>query len=291
MNLIGYSITDFFGRNSQRIVIGRFLGATILGYYQNALLICDNLIDLMVFSLHPLAVATLSKLHNERVEFRRSWAKALSSVTFFAMPVFAVLAVTGQDAVGLLLGKKWISAGILVTILALRGIPQSVDRTLGWLYVSSGRTDRWMHWGIFSMCAQLFAVLCGLPFGQIGVAIALVISAYILFFPGIYYAGKPMEIGVGDVMKVVGPQVVGSLAAATVGFALRYTVLAGCSSVVRSLLLTLVCSVTYFAIVVLFFRVRTPLRIVGSLVHEAVPLRFQRYVAWTLVTTPAGGQH
>lgn len=290
MNLIGFSITDFFGKNSQRIVIGRFLGARILGYYQNALLICDNLIDLMVFSLHPLAVATLSKLQNERDEFRQFWAKGLSSVTFYAMPVFAVLAVIGQDAVVLLLGRKWASAGILVTVLALRGIPQSVDRTLGWLYVTSGRTDRWMHWGVFSMCIQLFAVACGLPFGQLGVAVALVVIAYLMFFPGIYYAGKPIEIGISDVMRVVGPQVVGSLAITAIGFTLRYTVLADMHSVLKAALLMVICSVSYLLIVVGLFRVRTPLRVVVSLVHDSLPARFQRFAVWTSAAVPGWGQ-
>jgi polysaccharide transporter, PST family len=45
------------------------------------------------------------------------------------------------------LGAKWSSAGALLSILALWGIPQTVERSSGWLHVAAGRTDRWMCWG------------------------------------------------------------------------------------------------------------------------------------------------
>ena len=68
-------------------------------------------------------------------ELKRSWAVALSLVSFFSTPVFAVLAVTGQDFVVLLLGQNWAPAGPILCILAVRGIAQSIERTLGWLHV------------------------------------------------------------------------------------------------------------------------------------------------------------
>ncbi len=128
-NLIGFSLTDFTSKNMDRIAIGSRFGPRGLGLYQNALLIYDNLLDL-TFPLHGVAVVSLSKLLHNLEELRRSWAKALSTLAFYAMPAFGILAVTSQDVI-LLLGKKWESAGILLSVLALRGIPHVVERTFG----------------------------------------------------------------------------------------------------------------------------------------------------------------
>ena len=143
-HLIGFSFTDAVSRNSDRVAIGSRFGARGLGFYQNALLIYDNLLDL-TFPLHNVATVSLSKLLGNLEELRRSWAKALSTLCFYAMPAFGVLAVTSQDLIVLLLGKKWSSAGVLLSVLALRGIAHVPERTLGWLHVSAGRADRWMR--------------------------------------------------------------------------------------------------------------------------------------------------
>jgi PST family polysaccharide transporter len=66
---------------------------------------------------------------------------------FYAMPACGILAVAGQDLIVVLFGNKWSQAGVLISILAFRGIPYSVERTQGWLHVSAGRADRWMRWG------------------------------------------------------------------------------------------------------------------------------------------------
>jgi PST family polysaccharide transporter len=265
LNLSGFSLIDFAGRNSDRVAVGRGLGARTLGYYQSALLVYDNLLSLLVVPLHEVAVAGLSKLQNNPKELRRSWAKALSTVTFYAMPAFGILAITSGDLIVMLLGQKWAESAALLSVLALRGIPHSVERTLGWLHVAAGRTDRWFRWGVLATCVQLVALFCGLPFGPLGVVGAYVVSMYVLFVPGLAYAGRPLGIGVRDVIAAVGAQFTGALAAAAVGFALRVSLLAGLPPVERMIILTLAYLAMYLLVVVGLFRVFVPLQVGLSL--------------------------
>ena len=143
-----------------------------LGLYQKALLFYENLLDVLTNPLHGVAVASLSRLRDDVVGLKRAWAKALSVLAFWGMPAFGLMAVTGQDVIVLLLGEKWSGAGLLLSILALRGIPNVVERSLGWLHVTAGRADRWARWGVIASCAQLGAIVIGLWFGLAGVVIA-----------------------------------------------------------------------------------------------------------------------
>jgi PST family polysaccharide transporter len=203
LNITGFALLDFVGRSSDRVALGYRSGAAALGHYQNAMFVYDNALDLLVSPLHAVSVATLSKVRDDLNELRRLWRKALLTVDFYAMPAFGILAVTGEDLIVLLLGAKWTQAGYLLAILALRGIAQSTERTLGWLHVTAGRTDRWRRWGVFATIAQLVALFAGLPFGPVGVAVAFVIYAFATFVPAIAYAGRPLGIGVRDVLSVV----------------------------------------------------------------------------------------
>jgi PST family polysaccharide transporter len=170
-----------------------------------------------------------------------------------------------------LLGPKWVNAGILLTVLALRGMPHSVERTLGWLHVAAGRTDRWFRWGVFATCGQLLALLCGLPFGTMGVAWAYVIFMYLAFVPALAYAGRPLGIGARDVIGVVGAQLISALIATGIGFGMRLSLLAGMPAIERMAILTVVFLVTYLTIVIGVFRTTTPLEVFLSLVRDVLP--------------------
>ena len=224
LNSTGFSLTDFVGRTSDRVAIGYRSGAAPLGHYQNALFVYDNLLDLLVSPLHGVAVSSLSKARDDTREIARLWRKALGTLAFFSMPAFGVLAVIGQDLIVTLLGAKWAQAGFLLSILAVRGIPHSIERTLSWLHVTAGTTDRWMRWGVGATCVQLIALFCGLPLGPTGVVVAYVTCMFLLFVPAVAYSGQPFGIGTRDVIAVVWRALLGALLAAAMGFAMRYTI-------------------------------------------------------------------
>lgn len=275
MGVTGFTMTDYLTRSADRLAIGYFYGAGPLGYFQNAFLLYSNLQGILTDSLHNVAVSGLSRLKDNIEELKRSWAKALSLLSFVSAPIFAVLAVTGQDFVVLLLGEKWAPAGPLLCIFAVRGIAHCVERTLGWLHVPAGRSDRWMRWGFFSAAFQLTALVAGLPFGLIGVATAYTIVMFGLFVPALVYAGRPFGIGVRDVLSAAGPQTAAGLIAVAVGFAVQHFFLADFSQLARFFVSIQVCLATYLVVVVGVFRVTGPLRLALSLLRDFSPMRSQ----------------
>jgi PST family polysaccharide transporter len=278
LNQLGFSFTDFAGRSGDRIAIGYRNGPTGLGHYQNALFVYDNLLDLLVFPLHGVAIAGLSKLRDKPVELRSAWSKALATLAFYSMPAFGLLAVTSRELIVLLLGEKWASAGVLLSVLAFRGIPHSVERTLGWLHVTAGRTDRWLRWGIFAICVQFTALLCGLPFGPTGVAFAYVIATFFLFVPALAYAGRPLGIGATDVIRTVWRQMAAALAAAGFGFLLRWTLLADANPFARTAALTVGFVTVYLVVAMGILRIQTPARTTQALIR-GLPSRAVRRFA------------
>jgi PST family polysaccharide transporter len=276
LGVTGFTMTDQFARSTDRVVLGYFYGASSLGYYQNAFLLYDNVLGLLTQPLHNVATSSLSKLKNEVEELKRSWRAALSSLTFLSSLAFAGLAVTGHDFVVILLGAKWEPAGPLLCIFAVRGIPHVAERTLGWLHVAAGRSDRWMRWGFFSAIVQLAALLAGVPFGLAGVATAHAVATFCLFAPALIYAGQPFGIGSKDVLGAVGPQIVGGLITVGVGLAAQQQFLSDYSQAARFAVSVLVCLIVYFAVVVGVFRVTGPIRLGLSLIRDFTPIRLRR---------------
>lgn len=276
LGVAGFTMTDSIAQSADRLAIGYFFGAGALGYYQNAFLFYTDLLNLLVSPLHNIAVSSLSKLKNNLEEFRRSWNVALSTLSFLSALAFAVLAVTGPDLIAILLGQKWAASGPLLCIFAVRGIAQAVERTLGWLHVPTGRSDRWMRWGFFSAIGQVLAVAAGLPFGLIGVTTTCAIAAYILFLPALIYAGRPAGIRTNDVLAAVGPQTVAGLITVALGLTIRELFLADIGVFARFFLSSVICTSVYLVVAIVIFRVTEPLRLGLSVLRDFNPIRSLR---------------
>jgi PST family polysaccharide transporter len=268
LNITGFTMADYAGRSVDRIAIGKRSGAEPLGYYQQAVFVYDNVLNLLALSLHPVAVASLSKLTDNLPELKRAWSKAIGTLAFFAMPLFGLLAITADDAISLVLGEKWEYTGFLVGILALRGIPHTIERTLGWLHVPAGRADRWMRWGLIGTSIQILALFCGLPFGVLGVVTSYVVSMYLLFIPTIVYAGAPLGIGTRDLLRAIGGPLVGALLMCALGFFLRYFLLQSVNHIARILILVTSCAPVYLIIVVGMFRKVHPLQVAARVARD-----------------------
>ena len=273
LGVTGFTVMDTLSRSADRIALGYFNGAGSLGYFQNAYLLYMNMLNIVTEPLHNIGVSSLTKLRDNMAELKRSWSAALSSMTFFCAPAFAVLAVTGQDFAVLLLGQKWAPAGPLLCVFAIRGIANCVERTLGWLHVVAGRADRWSRWGVFSAVFHLLALAAGLPFGAMGVAVAYTVAMFCLFVPALVYAGQPIGIGVRDVLAATGPQMISALIAVAFGLAMQQLFLLDLSELARLVVSIPICVATYLMIVLGVFRMTGPLKLASSMLQDFGPLK------------------
>jgi PST family polysaccharide transporter len=268
LHVVGFSITYSVARAVDRIALGLFYRPDKVGYYQNAIMLYDNSIFSTLVQLHTVGSAALSKLQSNPAALRQKYEAALSALAFFVMPAAAILSVTAQDLTVILLGEKWRAAGLLLSIIALRGIFEVVEGSQGWLHLSIGRADRWRNWGIVSLVVQVVAVLGGLPFGATGVAVAVVMASLLLAVPSISYAGRPIGIGVALVIRAVGQQLIGAISTAAGGWWLQTTALTHCSGFVRIFLSTGFCISIYLIIVVGLFGLTEPIKVAGAVVQD-----------------------
>ena len=251
-------------RAVDRIALGLFYRPDVVGYYQNAMTLYDNSIFSALIQLHTVGSAALSKLQSNPAALRQKYEAALSAVAFFVMPTAAILSVTAQDLTVILLGEKWRPAGLLLSIIALRGIFQVVEGSQGWLHLSTGRADRWRNWGIVTLVVQVVAVVGGLPFGATGVAVAVVMTSLLIAVPSISYAGHPIGIGAALVIRAaVGPQLIGAISTVAAGWGLQTIALTHCSGFVRILLSAVFCISIYLLIVVGLLRLTEPIKLAG----------------------------
>jgi len=209
---------NYFARNSDNLLVGWRFGAHALGFYKKAYDLFALSAGQLVAATSNVAVSALSRVRDDRPQYIRYVLGAIGVMSFLGMGLAGDLTLVGKDLIRLLLGPGWGTAGVIFTYFAPGIGVMIVYYIHGWIHVSIGRADRWFLWSIVEWIVTFGFFLVFLPYGPQGIAIAWCMWYWILSIPAMWYAGKPIELGVGPVVGTVWRYVVASLSAGVVTF-------------------------------------------------------------------------
>lgn len=202
----------YFTQNADNLLVGWRFGSGPLGFYKKAY-------DLFVLpfnllTVYPVAVSTLSRLRRDPAQYRRYFLAGLSVLALIGMGVGADLTLVGRDLVRLMLGPRWGMTGQIFTFFGPGIGAMLIYSSHHMIHLSLGTTRRFLRWGLIEVGATCLMFLMGLPWGPVGVAVAWTTSYWILTIPAFWYAGRPIQLGIGPVLGAVWKCLVASLLAA-----------------------------------------------------------------------------
>ena len=185
-NLTGFNFINYFARNLDNVLIGKFWGSGSLGLYSKAYSLLMLPLQQINSPLSAVAVPVLSRLQKEPTKFRSYYRKGLTLATMFAMPIVVFLFVVADKAILIVLGEQWTGA---VPIFRALGIAALVGTTggpgSGWVYMTLGNVRRQFFVSIVSTGLLVIGFVIGLRWGPIGVATAFSIHAVAWRLPSI----------------------------------------------------------------------------------------------------------
>jgi O-antigen/teichoic acid export membrane protein len=183
-NLTGFTLLNYFLRNADSFIIGRFLGASDLGLYNLALKVIilpvQNFTTVISRVMYPL----YSTIAEDHAAFRHTYLKTATTIGFFTIPFFIFLMIASEEFVMLFFGEKWTAVIPLLLILTPVGLLQSLDITTGTIYLATGRTDIMLRWGLFTGVVSVCAFYFGAQWGIQGVATGYLIATLLWTFHG-----------------------------------------------------------------------------------------------------------
>jgi O-antigen/teichoic acid export membrane protein len=214
-SVIGIEFVGFLNGQSDKLIVGAALDATALGYYFFAMRIISIMIELFSTVMSSISLTTFSRLQDDRAELQ-TWMYRLSAVScLVAIPAFAVLASVAQEAIPLIFGSQWAPSSLLVQILCVLGAVNAIavfDRSA---LLAVGRNRLAFSLTLGQALIGIVFVFAALPFGVVGVAIAVAVRQ-IIWWP-VRLIALRAALGISPVRYLsiwLRPTVVGLVAAA-----------------------------------------------------------------------------
>ncbi len=277
--LVAGFFIDFVIYNVDKIIIGRQLGSIILGHYNRAYSLYETPAGQLSAPISGVAISALSRTRIEPERFIRYYSKIFSTLALIGFPIGFVLALTGKDIIQLFLGPQWGMAGELFAILGFGIGFQILYDTHSWVHISLANNGRKVRWGIFSLLFSLILYSIGLSFGAYGIAAARSVSLYLLIIPAIWYAGHPIGLRIGSLIKQIWKYYLASLISALLCWYLGYqhntasTIYGGLNILLRLITMTSVYIMLYSMLVVILHRSFEPMQKLYEVISDMRPGR------------------
>ena len=201
LNLVGFNILNYCARNLDYLLVGKFLGATVLGYYTYAYRIMLYPLQNISAVVGRVMFPVYAKLQDDNALLRQNYLKAVSTIALITFPLMLGLMGVSRPLVLGLFGSEWAPVQPLILILAPVGLIQSIGTTVGTIFQAKGRTDWMMRWGIVTTVLTAIAIVVGLRWGVIGVALAYASISAVLAYPGFAIPFRLIDL---RVQKLVG---------------------------------------------------------------------------------------
>ncbi|MGD8751989.1 MAG: MOP flippase family protein [Anaerolineales bacterium] len=227
LNLSGFNIFNYFVRNADNILIGRYLGTAALGYYSIAYRLM--LYPLQSFSgvLGRVLFPVFTQMQEDNIRFRKTYLRICTSISLIAFPMMLGIVFVSEPFVYAIMGSRWMQVSTILIILAPLGVIQSIATTVGHIYKAKGRTDWMFIWGLLSGITVLFFFVIGLRWGVVGVAGAYAAWSLIMVYPNFVIPFKLIELSFRDLVIALWPTLRASL------------IMSGCVAILRVVLMAL----------------------------------------------------
>jgi O-antigen/teichoic acid export membrane protein len=254
-NLVGFKVFNYFCRNADSLLIGFFIGSAGLGIYSMAYRIMlfplSNISWVISRALYP----SFSRLQSNHQQMGAMFIQITGAIIFITAPMMVGVFVLREPFVQLVLGDRWSQVSDLLFWLAPIGLLQSVETSLGLIFMSTGRTDVLFKWEVFTGSLIVLAFLLGLPWGIDGVAIAYFIISFLEGLPTFMVAFSLIGLKLTVFLRAISLPILLSVVMGIVVYCAKTYLPMGNESLgVQFVLLVLLGAATYMALSLSFQR-------------------------------------
>ncbi len=207
----------YINSNIDLLLIGRSLGATALGYYQNARSLTDEVRSRIAVPLQRVLFPAFSSLQNDINSLQSAVLKSGRLLSAIIFPIGIGIAAVADDIVPLLYGQQWLA---MIPILKFLGISIAIrgSTTIAVpIFNSQNRVGLGLRYSIISTVITIILIVLTIGKGLEAVAMAVAIASLFSFVSYRVALGL-IYLGWRDLWSMIVPP---GIAAATMFFVIE----------------------------------------------------------------------
>lgn len=179
--IILFQVVNYWSRQSDNLLIGKFLGLEALGYYSRAYALLLVPLTLLSGVLSPVLHSALREGENSIAVIADRWLESVRMIGMVSMPMMAVASISAGWIVPFAWGVNFEPAVNTFAILAIAGMHQPMLSIGGAVFFTLERNRLLFILGLVSAIIYISGFVAGLRFGIEGVAWGFVVASHMVF--------------------------------------------------------------------------------------------------------------
>lgn len=181
--MAGFSAINYWARNADNLMVGKFLGAVQLGFYNQAYKLMMVPLQLISGVVNPALFPVFSAVQDDKPQMAAAYLKLLRLIALLSFSVGVYFYLTAEEIIVALWGDKWQAAIPVFEVLALLSAIQPLASTTGGVFAATGQARRLFWLGVVNSAIMISGMVAGLPYGIVGVAAGYALAYTALSFP------------------------------------------------------------------------------------------------------------
>ena len=188
-SITGFNFINYWSRNADNLLVGKFYGTHDLGIYNRAYSLLLLPLSLITGLFSAVMYPTLVRMKKKTGSYQNEYYRILKIISLLNFPVGLVLILIPTWFVNLLWGENWIEVASLLPYFGLLIFSQSLISTIGHVLILEGRERLLMYSGWVSAVFLVGGIFYGVIHSLIATAawysfvfVTLIFSYNILIF-------------------------------------------------------------------------------------------------------------
>lgn len=196
------SVIVYFCYNIDKILLGRFWGADVLGLYGRAYTLINLPTQTLNSTMSIVALPALARLQNEPKRLKNYFLKGYGLFLSLAIPIAIACAAFAEDIIHVFLGAKWDATVPIFRLLTPMTFAFALFNPFGWFLMATGRATRSLHIAFMIVPVVIAGYLAGLSHGAVGVAAGFSTATLLLIPPILFWATRGTLISVTEILVI-----------------------------------------------------------------------------------------
>ncbi len=198
-----YSFIDIF-------TITRWLGTVQLGYYQKSFDFTSRTVDGLNNVISAVLLPSYAQIQSEPERLSRAYLKSLRLISFIIVPVTMGMLIVASEMVDTFLTDQWTPMVAPFQVLCVVGLVKPLSATTSVLFTSTGHPGYNFRAGLVVIMALVPMIVLLLPYGIVGVALAVLVAQVVGFGFNMFQVTKLLDHTASRMPAAIAPSLLAS---------------------------------------------------------------------------------
>lgn len=182
-----FNFINYFSRNSDNILIGKYMGATAIANYSKAYQLLTMPSSLLLGIISPVLQPVLSEYQDDVKYIRNISYQLVHILVLISLPLSIFISFSAKSIIFILFGKQWGGAVFSFGVLSLTIWSQIAIASFGGIIASRNKSGILVINGVLNAVVTVSSIIIGIALGSINtVAICLTFAFIANFFISSY---------------------------------------------------------------------------------------------------------